>query len=116
MAKNVLITIVGVLLLVGLAIGGWQLGWWMEQESTNRRTGIANESLARQQARVDEVLDTSRTIADIDVQLATVTEEQAAALSAQRQAVVNQFCDAYSGLTGRLTVPQSAITLNAQEC
>ncbi len=113
---KILAVVVGVALLVGLAVGGWQLGWWLKEESTNRTTGIANESLARQQARVDEVLDKAETIADIDVQLVQVTPEQAEVIEAQRAAVVEQFCDAYGGLTGRLTVPTSVDVLASEEC
>jgi uncharacterized protein YgfB (UPF0149 family) len=112
----VLAVLLGILLLVLLAIGGWQLGWWMKEESTNRNTGIANESLARQQARVDEVLDKAETLADIDVQIALVTPEQAKPILAQRAAVVEQFCNAYGGLTGRLTVPASIDALASEEC
>ena len=105
-----------VILIVAIAIGGWQLKWWLAEETTNRTTGIANESLARQQARVDETLDKAATIADIDVQISLVTPEQATVLVAQRRAVVSQFCDAYGGLTDRLTVPTSVVTLSQQEC
>lgn len=112
----VLGVLLAILLLALLAVGGWQLGWWLKEESTNRTTGIANESLARQQARLDEVLDKAETIADIDVQVVLVTPEQAKPILAQRAAVVEQFCDAYGGLTGRLTIPTSIDVLASEEC
>jgi hypothetical protein len=115
-AGKVTLGVLGVLLFIGVVVGGYQLGWWLKEERVNRDTSIANESLARQQARVDEVLDLADEIADIDVQIVLVTPEQAVPIQAQRAALVDNFCDAYGGLTGRLTVPQSVVTLNAQEC
>ena len=67
--SKVLAAIGGTILVIVLAVAAWQGGWWLKEESTNRTTGIANESLARQQARVDEVLDKAGTIAEIDVQI-----------------------------------------------
>lgn len=103
----------GLLVVAAVAAGGWQLGWWMERESTNRRTSIANDSLARQQALADEATDKAADLRRIDVQM---TEAPSAAIRAQRVAVVDQFCAAYGGLTGRLTVPASVDALAAQEC
>lgn len=108
--------LLGLLIIVGLAVGGWKLGWWMEEETTNRRTSIANDSLARQQALVDEVTDKAADLRRIDVQVTTATPEQSAALSAQRVAIVDQFCAAYGGLTDRITISASVAALASQEC
>jgi hypothetical protein len=104
------------LLTVLVVVGGYQLGWWLQEQGVNRTTGIANDSLARQQALVDTVLDKAETITDIDVQLTQVSPDQADVLEAQRIAVLDQFCNAYGGLTGRLTVPVSVDSLYMQEC
>lgn len=108
--------LLGLLVVAALAVGGWKLGWWMQEESTNRRTSIANDSLARQQALVDEVTDKAADLRRIDVQVTTATPEQAAALNAQRAAIVDQFCSAYGGLTNRITVSASVAALASQEC
>lgn len=102
-----------VLLVAALAVGGWQLGWWLNEESTNRTTGIANDSLARQQALLEDATDKAADIRNIDVQLETAPSD---AISAQRVAIVDQFCQSYGGLTGRLQVPASVDALAAQEC
>lgn len=114
--KQAGVVIGAAVLVVAIAVGGWVGGWWLREEATNRTTAIANDSLARQSALVDSVLDRHRTALDIDVQLSTATPDQAAALHAQRTAVVNQFCDDYVQLTGRMTVPSSIDTFAAQEC
>lgn len=105
-------------IIIGVALGGQELGLWMEKKGTNRQTEIANDSLARQQAFVDDVTDKSADIADLDVEIARAGNESdlAARLRAQRGAVVGQFCTSYSGLTGRLTVSASVDALAAQEC
>lgn len=104
-------------IFVGIAIGGQHLGLWMEEKATNKRTDIANDSLARQQAVLDNVQDKYRTAVDIDVQLSTATPEQAEVLSAQRKAVVVQFCDDFAILNpDKFTVPTNVANFAAQEC
>jgi len=108
------LAVLGTLLLVAaLAVAGWQLGWWMNEQSTNRTTGIANDSLARQQGLLEDATDKAADIRDIDVQLETTSSD---AIRAQRIAIVDQFCQSYGGLTGRLQVPASVDALAAQEC
>lgn len=115
-AGKVLSVLVAVILIVGLAVGGWHLGWWLKEESTNRTTSIAEDSLARQQALIEDATDKAADIRRIDVQVATATPEQSKTLEAQRIAIVDQFCFSYGGLTGRLSVPASVDALAAQEC
>lgn len=118
--KQVLAVIGGLIaatvLIVAIAIGGQELGLWMEEKQTNRRTDIANDSLARQQALLDSTQDKYRTATDIDVQLSTATPEQAKPLRAQRKAVVSQFCDDYVLLTNNLTIPTNMASFASQEC
>lgn len=116
MTKTVFAVIGGLLLTVLLAVGGWQLGWWMNESGTNRRARINNDSYARQSALVDDVLDKHRTALDIDVQLATATPAQAAPLRAQRIAVVAQFCDSFGQIKPTVTVPASVASFASQEC
>ncbi len=104
--------------MIAVAIGGWLGGWWLNEDATNRRTGIANDSLARQQALVDEVTDKAADIADLDTEIAREPEgsDLADRLGAQRAAIIDQFCQSYGSLTGRLTYPASVDALAAQEC
>ncbi len=105
--------VVAILLIAAICVGGWLGGWWLQADATNRTTGIANTSLARQQALLDEVTDKAADIRRIDVQLEQTPSD---AVGAQRIAIVDQFCQAYGGLTGRLQVPVSVDALATQEC
>lgn len=113
---RVLVALAGVVLAVAVAIGGWQLGWWMNEESVNRTARISNDSYARQSALVDDVLDKHRTALDIDVQITTATPEQASVLRAQRIAVVAQLCDSFGQIKTAVTVPTSVAAFASQEC
>jgi hypothetical protein len=103
-------------LVVGIAIGGYHLNWWLAEDTTNRRTAVVNDSLSRQQALLDEAIDKVADVGRLDLLLATATPEQTTAIRAQRIAVVEQVCSAVGRLTGRLEVPTSVVTFTSQEC
>ena len=106
----------GIALVVALAIGGWKLGWWASEESTNRRARIDNDSFARQAALREDATDKARTVADIEVQITSANESQKRVLVAQRGAVVDQFCNAFGQLQDTTTVPLSVVDLGRKEC
>jgi aminoglycoside phosphotransferase (APT) family kinase protein len=104
------------LIVVALAVAVWKGGWWVERESTNKRTAIANDSLARQQSLLDESVDTLADIRAIDAQVQFATPEQAKPLRAQRAALVTKFCKAAGGFTTRLTIPDAVSGFASEEC
>ena len=91
-------------LVVGLAIGGWQLGWWMQAESVNRTAQISQDSYGRQNALTEAVLRGINQLEDPNLP------------SVQRTALVNEVCFNAARLTGAIQLPQSATTFIAQEC
>lgn len=108
---------IGVLVLIAaLGFGAWHLGWFIEEANVNRSAEVNNDSFARQTALQEEIIDKYRTVADIDVQLSTATEDQKPALQAQRTAVLNQLCDAYFQSTGRVTIPSHITNYADRNC
>lgn len=99
-----------------VVVGGYNLGWWLREDATNRSAEIRNDSFARQSALQAELIDLNRDIANINVQITTANPDQARVLGAQRQAIVVQFCDAYGQITDSVNIPQSVISLATQEC
>lgn len=114
--KNALITAGALLLILVAVVGAYQLGWWLEEDRVNREAEIDNDSYARQSALNDQVIDDYRTITDIDVQLSNASEEQAKPLRAQRQAILNEFCDNYAQLTGTTSLSDSILAYAEREC
>lgn len=114
--KSIAIAVIATLAVAALLIGIWHLGWFVEERNVDRRAGINNQSYARQSALQEEVLDKYRTVTDIDVQLAQASEDDRAALAAQRAAVVDQFCDAYNQLTDSAVVSDRVQSFATQEC
>lgn len=91
-------------LTAGLAVGGYQLHWWLRDQSVNRTAEINQDSYGRQNALVEQILD-------------DVKEAQDPAIpAAQRIAIVDQICNSATKLTGVIALPQNALTLIAQEC
>lgn len=112
-ATTALVAIVGVVVvLVGLYLGGW----WLQEDAVNRTSAINNDSYARQTALAEELTDEYGTLADIDVQLTTATDEQAPALRAQRGAVLDKFCLAWSQYTGTATVSDTITAYAERNC
>lgn len=108
----------GIIALVALiCVGGYQLGWWLNKDGTNRQSEIYNDSFQRQNALVAEA---GRVIADvktIDVQIVTVNDpEVKATLGAQRKALVTQACETIGKFSGTVSVPASTTQFQTKEC
>ena len=99
----VLAALLGIALVVAIAIGGWQLKWWMRSETVNRTAQINQDSYQRQNALIEGILD-------------DISEAQGNLPSAQRIAIVDQVCDSAAKLTGSIQLPASALAFIAQEC
>jgi type II secretory pathway component PulM len=100
----VLATIGGLLLCVAIVIGGWQLGWWLKDETVNRNAQILQDSYGRQNALVEQVLDDIR-----EVEAGNLPPQQVIAITAQ-------ICDSTAKLTGTIQLPQSAVAFTARNC
>lgn len=108
--KAFLVALGALLVATALAVGAWQLGWFVEAKNTDRRTQVNDLSQGRQQALTSKVLRDIRTVRDID------TQEQTPAVVAQRVAIVDGICDSAGLLSGSVTLPTSAQDFINQEC
>lgn len=100
----VLATLLTLCLVVGLAVGGWKLHWWMAEESTDLSARINQTTYQRQNALVEQIIDDVREASD------------PALPPAQRTAIVAQICDSASKLTGSIPLTGSTATFVAKEC
>lgn len=99
-----LAVVVSIVLVVAIAIGGWQLKWWMRSETVNRNAQINQESFNRQNALIEQILD--------DIKDA----ETAGIPAGQRIAIVDQICDSAAKLTGTIQLSPNAQAFINQEC
>jgi hypothetical protein len=114
-AKSTLAVIGAVLLVVALAIAGWQLNWFVAKKNVNRQTGIDNSSTARQSALQQDILTNIATVRSIDVQIAQAPDD-APELKAQRVAIVSQVCDDNAKSTHVMTLDPASESFTQQEC
>lgn len=105
-----LVGIGAIVLTAALAVGSWQLGWFVEAKNVDRQTQVNDLSQGRQQALTSKVLRDIRTVRDID------TQPQTPAVQAQRTAIVDGICDSAALLSGSVTFPTSASDFIYQEC
>ena len=100
----VLSSIIGVMLLGIIVVGGWQLGWWLKSETVNRNAVILQDSYGRQNALVEQVLDDVR-----EVEAGNLPPQQVIAIT-------SQICDSAAKLTGSIQLPPSAASFVARAC
>lgn len=100
----VLVTVVSLLILAGIVVGGYQLDWWLRGQEVNRTARINQDSYGRQNALVEQVLD--------DIKDA----ETPGIPAGQRVAIVAQICDSAAKLTGAIPLPPTAQLFVTKEC
>lgn len=102
--KTTAAVFVVLVVVIALIIGGWQLGWWLKENSVNRNTKINQDSYGRQVAIADSILD-------------DVAEVQQAGLpDSQRAAIIAQICQNAVMLTGKVPIGNNAEAFIAKEC
>jgi hypothetical protein len=87
-AKLIWGTVAVIALLAVLAVGVWQLGWFVEEENVEQRTRIDNTRTGVQRPIMEEA---RRTVGDI----AVTSEDNTAA----RNALTRQACELIARLT-----------------
>lgn len=111
-------TLVGLALIAGIIVGGYQLGWWLKGNAVNRNAAINRQSYEVQQTYREKALDDVTSVRAIDTQIANPAyKADIAQLQAQRAAVVSQTCDAISRLTtSGAGVDPDVQSFHDQEC
>lgn len=103
-----------VAVLAAVIFGGYELGWWFRADSTQRQGQVTRSSYGFQQAHRDELTSEISQVYTITTQITGASGEQAAALRAQRRAVLSQSCRTASQITDPLPGEQAAFV--AQNC
>ncbi len=102
--KNVGAVLGGIALVVLIAVGGWQGGWWLQKASTDRNARIQQDTYGRQNALVEQILDDIKDAETVGIP------------PAQRKAIVGQVCDSAAKLTGSIQLSTNAQAFVAREC
>lgn len=104
MSKRLLIAAVATIGSAGLLVGGWQAGWWLRAEATDRRVKIDNIQKGTQIAWRNEAVRSIAQYHLLDV------DNQAA-----RAAVRIQACGLIASLTDTYRTPELT-RFNDEEC
>jgi hypothetical protein len=92
--KVVLYSILALLLVVAIVVGGWLGGWWLKGANTDRQTNIDRRNNGTQLTYINKVSSNMEEIARIDTQMnspATALEEKSSLLG-QKIAIVSSTC------------------------
>lgn len=101
--RNVLYGVLAVVLVVGIAVGGYLGGWWLKSDATDRRVGIENRNTGTQTAWRDEALDLMNQADLLDP-------------SPQREALERQACDLIGRLTDTYMTDDRLVAFEEAEC
>lgn len=117
-AVTVLATVVTLIIIGVIIVGGYQLGWWLRGNAVNRNAKINRTSYEVQQTYVEKSLDDIALVRSIDAQIADPADKSdIPQLRAQRIATVTEACDAIGRLTSSGAGPQPDIqAFHDSEC
>lgn len=99
-----MIALASAAVLVALAIGGYQLGWWLKAENVDRQVRIDNISKGTQTAWHDQAISGIRDYSLVDPEN-----------TAARGALRNQTCDLIARLTNTFR-DDIIVTFENKEC
>lgn len=102
---HLLIPLLIIAAVVVMAIGAWQLGWFVTEKNVERKTEIDNTRTSTQEAWRNEA---KRTISDI-----ALLPEGA---EAQKAVLTNQACDLIDKLSGTFADDPSLIEFAEENC
>jgi hypothetical protein len=113
----VLVTIAGIVVVVGLAIGGWQGGWWLRSNAVNRNAHLYQQGYGAQTADLQQMQSLVSEIAGIGVQIAdpSTPPSEVPQLRDQQAAEINQACGVANLVTPG-TMPASLQQWTAANC
>ena len=106
--SKVLITIGAIVVVVGIAVGGWAGGWWLKNASTNKNAQILQNSYGAQTADEQQVQNLITTWDAINAQIAdpSTPSGEKSALQAQATSTATQAC----GLAVHINQPTTDIS------
>jgi hypothetical protein len=93
------VTVAGVFVLGAIILGGWAAGWWFKEQNVNREAKVLRQSYGFQKTYSEQVTKGIGDISEITVQITAVSKDQAAALKAQRYAILDRVCETASQVT-----------------
>lgn len=116
--KSTASAVVGVLLalavLAAIAVGGWQLGWWLKGSAVNHNNHIVRSSYEFQQAQIADMNQLLAQIGTVDVEVRQ-QPQNVTALGSQKAALETQFCGDYASLNA-VQVPANLRQFAGEAC
>jgi hypothetical protein len=92
--------IVGVLAVIGLFVGGWQGGWWLQNSAVNHNAHINSSSYGAQQSDLQTMDDDMQAIQGDQHDLLTAPSGDAQTIRTEILGTANQLCLYATYLTG----------------
>lgn len=113
----VVVGVLAVIVVAVLAVGVWQLDWFVTAKNVDKSSHIDQHRFGRQVGIVDAINEQVVTIDDINVQIAGETNpDKLKALNGQRKNLVQTVCSEASNLNDTAAPTASAQQLIATEC
>jgi uncharacterized protein HemX len=112
--RVIVLALLALVVAAGVAIGGWQLHWWVAQSAQGHQNHIQRYTYGFQTAQLQDAEAVYTQIAALDSQIQQ-QPSNAAPLDAQKSALDTQFCGDMSTLV-TLTPPADLTTFAHAAC
>ena len=114
--KALLAGISAIAFIAALAVGGWQLGWWMQNSAANHNAVITQNGLAAQTADIQESRALVGEIYTINSQINSpaTPKSEVASLQAQGAVETTQACALINTVTS--TLPVDLVSFKSTNC
>jgi hypothetical protein len=104
-----------VVVVVLLAVGGWQLGWWLKTSAVNHNAQIFRNSYGAQSSSEQEAQNLVSQVNQINVRIAdpSISASEVLALRAQEASIITQTC----GIIANINAPtQDLVQFSSTNC
>jgi hypothetical protein len=105
-------------IIAGLTVAGWQLGWWFASHNATRQAEVTQNGYSNQTTLRSQVTEKLGEVASMTTQIdSAASAQQAADLKAQRAAIAGIACSDAAQITGTPLPAQQAawVSLNCSD-
>ena len=111
-----IIGIVSIVLIALVVLAGWQIGWWFNNQNTNRSNELIHNGYAFQTSLKGDITQNIANVYQINAQVAGASGNEVDALKAQRLAVLNIVCSDAIQVNNSIPLDPSQAQFIAANC
>jgi hypothetical protein len=116
-AGKIALSILGIIVIAALAVGAWQLGWFVKEKNVERSAHIYRQSYANQERLREDISEKITAVATIESEYKSLSwpeeKEEIQALESQARAITNITCHDAEQISGDELSPSQSEYISA---